>query len=197
VWDRKASGFELDDGLVLAEQFGGGEMRENGSAFEVTSAISGLLTLIFQAIFEPSSAVTFCVFFVSLAGSFVYSGGVTITSLRTSAGKSKTVMVCCCRLLIGELDVVFRVALHLAMRPPKTCSSTVRRIGRRSRILPSASLTMSMASAGTGPSKRASMMRREPRSTSASPGVRMALNSVASGAARISDSRFLTSDQAY
>jgi hypothetical protein len=29
-------------------------------------------------------------------GDLVYSGGVTITSLRTSAGKSKTVMVCCC-----------------------------------------------------------------------------------------------------
>ena len=60
--------------------------EENGSDFEVTSAIRDLFTWIFQAIFEPSSAVTFCVFFVSLAGSFVYSGGVTITSARTSAG---------------------------------------------------------------------------------------------------------------
>ena len=48
--------------------------------------ISGLFTWIFHAIFEPSSAVTVRVFFVSLDGSFVYSGGVTMTSLRTSAG---------------------------------------------------------------------------------------------------------------
>ena len=57
-------------------------------------AISGLFTLILHTIFEPSSAVTFRVFFVSFAGSFVYSGGVTITSLPTSAGKSNTVSVC-------------------------------------------------------------------------------------------------------